>query len=103
VSYQGHKLTLDLKHALIKIGRGEKADIVMQDNIVSRMHAQIERRRDKFVFVDFSFNGSYLLIDGEDEIHLRCEEYLLRDRGSISLGHPHNEDTTVVIEFDCQH
>ena len=100
--HQGAIVTVDSKRPSIKIGRGEKADIVIQDSIVSRMHARIERRRDKYVFVDFSFNGSYILIQGEAEIRLRCEEFVLHDSGSISLGHPHNADNSVVIEFFCQ-
>jgi predicted component of type VI protein secretion system len=41
--------------------------------MASRMHARIERRRDKFVLVDQSSNGTYVRIDGEPEIQLRRE------------------------------
>ena len=36
--------------------------------MASRMHAHIERRRDRFVLVDHSSNGTFLTIDGEPEI-----------------------------------
>jgi hypothetical protein len=96
------KFTVDSKHPSLKIGRGKKADIVSHDNLASRMHATIELRNDEFVFVDISSNGSYILIKGEGEIRLRGEEFVLRGCGSISLGHPHNEDITEIIGFFCQ-
>jgi hypothetical protein len=96
------KFTVDSKHPSLKIGRGKKADIVSHDNLASRMHATIELHNDEFVFVDFSSNGSYILIKGEGEIRLRGEEFVLRGCGSISLGHPHNENLAEIIGFFCQ-
>jgi predicted component of type VI protein secretion system len=43
------------------------------DRKASRLHARIERRRDKFVIVDVSSNGTYCTMDGEPEILLRRE------------------------------
>lgn len=100
--HQGDQFVLDTAHPSITIGRDEQADIVIQDRLASRMHARIERRRDKFVFVDISSNGSYVIINGEAEIQLRREELLLRESGSISLGHPYKKDPTEIIEFLCQ-
>lgn len=100
--HQGDQFILDAAHPSITIGRDEQADIVIQDRRASRMHARIERRRNKFVFVDLSSNGSYVIVNGEAEIQLRREELLLRESGSISLGHPYKKDPTEIIEFFCQ-
>lgn len=100
--HQGETFVVDAAHPSITIGRDEQADIVIQDRRASRMHAKIERRRDKFVFVDISSNGSYVIIKNEAEIQLRREEFVLRESGSISLGHPYIKDPTEVIEFFCQ-
>ena len=100
--HQDKKFTVDSKCPSLKIGRGKKADIVMHDNLASRMHATIELRGDEFVFVDLSSNGSYILLKGESEIRLRHEEFVLRGCGSISLGHPHNENIAEIIGFFCQ-
>ena len=99
--HQGDKFVVDAAHPLLTIGR-EQADIVIQDRRASRMHAKIERRRDKFIFIDLSSNGSYVIINGETEIQLRREELVLRENGSISLGHPYKKDPTEVIEFFYQ-
>lgn len=100
--HQGETFVVDASRPSVTIGRDEKADIVIQDKRASRMHARVERRRDKFVFVDVSSNGSYVIVKGETEIQLRREEFVLRESGSISLGHPYVKDPTEVIEFFCQ-
>lgn len=99
--HQGRELLINAERPSVVIGRGEQADIVIQDRLASRIHARIERRRDKFVFVDQSSNGSYITIKGETEIQLRREEFALHGSGSISLGHPYAKDPSEVIEFFC--
>lgn len=101
VIHQGKVFIVNSATPSITIGRDEDADIVVQDRRASRIHAKIERRRDKFVFVDLSSNGSFILVKGETEIQLRREECVLRESGSISLGHPYLKDPTEVIEFYC--
>src|SRR3989440_10576218 len=71
----------------LTLGRDLQCDIVIGDKMASRMHARIERRRDKFVLVDQSSNGTYVTVDGEKEILVRREELVLRRRGQISFGH----------------
>lgn len=99
--HQGREFMINAERPSVVIGRGEQADIVIQDRLASRIHAKIERRRDKFVFVDQSSNGSYITIKGEAEIQLRREEFALHGNGSISLGHPYAKDPSEVIEFFC--
>jgi predicted component of type VI protein secretion system len=65
------------------------------------MHARIERRRDKFVLIDQSSNGTYVRIDGEPEIQLRREEMILRGRGRVSFGHAHINEADEVLTFSC--
>lgn len=100
--HQGREFMVNAGRPTVTLGRDEQADIVVQDRRASRMHAKIERRRDKFVFIDQSSNGSYVTIKGEGEIQLRREELLLRGNGSISLGHPYSKDPSEVVEFFCE-
>lgn len=99
--HQGQVVMVDARRSTVTLGRDEHADIVIQDRRASRLHAVIERRRDKFVFVDKSSNGSYLTVRGEQELQLRREEFVLRESGSISLGHAYLKDPTEVVEFEC--
>jgi hypothetical protein len=81
-------------------GRDAQSDIVIGDRMASRQHARIERRRDKFVLIDHSTNGTYCTVQGEKEIELRREELTLRGRGRISFGHAYAEDPAETVEFD---
>jgi len=86
----------------VTLGRDPQCDVVITDKMASRMHARIERRRDKFVIVDQSSNGTYVTVDGEREILLRREELILRGKGHISFGHAHQPGTgDAVLRFVC--
>ena len=87
--------------SVFTLGRDPQNDVVIADRMASRMHARIERRRDKFVLVDQSSNGTYVTIEGEREIHLRREELMLRGRGHISFGHAYQTDPAEVVAFSC--
>lgn len=54
--------------------------------MVSRNHARIEKRRDQFVPVDQSTNGTYVMITGREEIALRRSEFVLYGQGVIAFG-----------------
>ncbi|HXU92085.1 MAG TPA: adenylate/guanylate cyclase domain-containing protein [Gallionella sp.] len=99
--HQGSELFINAGRPAVVIGRDEQADIVVEDRRASRIHAKIERRRDKFVLIDQSSNGSYVTIRGENEIQLRREEFVLHGSGSISLGHSYARDPSEVVEFFC--
>ena len=85
----------------LSIGRDPQNDLVIGDRKASRMHAHIERRRDKFVLVDHSSNGTYVTVDNEAEIALRREELVLRGRGRVSFGHAYQDDPSEVLTFIC--
>jgi hypothetical protein len=85
----------------LTFGRDDHNDFVILDRKASRMHARIERRRDKYVLIDHSTNGTFLTVQGEGEVELRREELPLRGRGRIIFGHPALDDpNSDVVEFD---
>jgi class 3 adenylate cyclase len=86
----------------VTLGRDATCDIVLDDRKASRQHAKIERRRDKFVLVDHSSNGTFVQIAGEAEMGLRREELILRRRGRIALGHRTSDQEASVVEFSCE-
>jgi adenylate cyclase len=85
----------------LAIGRDLQNDVVIADRKASRMHAHIERRRDKFVLIDHSSNGTYVTVQGEREIVLRREELLLRSSGQVSFGHAYKDDPSEFLAFSC--
>lgn len=94
-------IQLDAGTSSLTLGRDAQSDVVIADRLASRLHARIERRRDKFVLIDQSSNGTYVTVEGEREILLRREELLLRGRGHISFGHPHQTDPVETLAFAC--
>jgi class 3 adenylate cyclase len=85
----------------LRLGRDAACDIVIVDRRVSRQHARIERRRDKFTLIDESANGTYVAVSGEPEICLRREELVLRASGRICIGHRTGDADAIVVEFYC--
>jgi class 3 adenylate cyclase len=89
-----------LEENVLTFGRDGQNDVVILDRKASRLHARIERRRDKYVLIDHSTNGTFCTVQGEREIELRREELLLRGRGRIIFGHSVDEPGTDIVEFD---
>ncbi len=94
-------IQLNATTSSLTLGRDAQNDVVIADKLASRLHARIERRRDKFVLIDQSSNGTFVTVEGEREIQLRREELLLRGRGQISFGHPCQADPAEILAFAC--
>ena len=99
--YRSRVLVLDDSKKTLVLGREATADLVVPDRMASRVHCEIERRQDKFVLTDRSANGTYLTIDGDQEIVLRREEAMLRHHGVIALGQSQSS-ATERVEFFCE-
>lgn len=96
VRHGGEEKVLDASHGVCSLGRDAASDIIITDRRASRSHARIERRRDKFVLIDQSTNGTYVTFDGEAEFALKREEVILRGKGRISFGHACDAGSEVV-------
>ena len=98
-----HERTLDASHPdPITLGRDGASTIIISDREASRQHARIERRPDRFVLIDHSSNGTYVLVDSESEVWVRREEFVLRGRGRITLGRSIGDPIATVLEFSCE-
>jgi hypothetical protein len=86
----------------ITLGRDGASAIVIGDREASRQHARIERRPDRFVLIDHSSNGTYVLVDNEPEVWVRREEFVLRGRGRIALGRPTADPSVTIVEYFCE-
>jgi len=98
----GKELILGAERDLIRFGRENSSEVVIADRKASREHARIEHRRDKFVLVDISSNGTFVSFHGQPEMEVRREEIVLHGRGSISFGHPYSADPTEVATFEVE-
>jgi adenylate cyclase len=85
----------------ISMGRHSSHGVPLKDPMASRNHAQIERRKDKFVLMDLSSNGTYVCISSGEEFKLRREEMLLHGSGAIAFGHSPRDKDAEVVNFTC--
>jgi len=99
LTHGASELVVEQANATVLLGRDAGCQIVLADRKASRVHARIERRRDKFFLVDQSSNGTFVTFSGEPEIVLRREEVMLRGQGRIVFGHSIGESSGETVEF----
>jgi class 3 adenylate cyclase len=100
LKYRGAEVVRRREKDAVVIGRDPSSGLVVEDDQVSRHHCTIERRGDKFVITDTSSNGTYVTIQGEQEVLLNREEMTLSKRGWIAFGQP-RVAAKESVEFIC--
>ncbi|MFT5393985.1 MAG: adenylate cyclase [Gammaproteobacteria bacterium] len=92
-----HVLKLDLEQSCepVILGRGQKADMIVDDSMASREHARVECRRGKFFIADQSTNGTYVET-AQGLTYLRREEMQINGDGQLALGRVPSEAKEVV-------
>ena len=102
LSWQGREIVVDSARTTFTIGRDEANDLPIASRKASRQHARIEWRRDKFVLFDHSTNGTYVSIDGEPEVLIKHESFVLRGSGVLSVGESAADRAQGLLRFDCR-
>ena len=99
VHHHGNTLLLDETRPVTSIGRLPSSDMVMRDSRCSRIHGTIERRLDRFVFVDRSTNGTFIKFDGQAEILVHRKELSLFGSGLMCFGAPASASGVEQLQF----
>jgi len=86
----------------VTLGRGDDNDLTVKGNLISRLHARIELNRTRFVLIDQSTNGTFILRDDGEEIYVRRDSAQLSGSGVIGLGRVATPGTPLAIEFNCK-
>jgi len=97
--HRGVDMVLDESQPLTRIGRLPKNDLVIRATRCSRQHGRIERRVDRFIYIDQSTNGTFLTSEKQAERLVHGEEILLFGRGILSFGGPASADGAEIIRF----
>jgi class 3 adenylate cyclase len=97
-------LTMELGSGrpVLHMGRGPENEFVIPDPLASRVHARIEFRRDRFLLIDQSLNGTYVQMQGAAEMILRRDEIVLDSSGLISLGKSTAAQQQLCVRFKVQ-
>jgi cell division septum initiation protein DivIVA len=100
--YQGQEVYVDEAHANVNIGRAEENDLVVKGNLISRLHARVEISRNKFMLIDQSTNGTFVLGKDGEEAFVRRDSMQIRGEGLIGLGKAPDSNSSQVIRYDCE-
>lgn len=100
--FQGQELVVDDRHTNVTIGRAEENDVVIKGNLISRVHARIDMRKNRFVLVDESTNGTFIQPDGGEEVYVRRDSAELAGSGVIGMGRVAARGTPLAIEYSCE-
>jgi class 3 adenylate cyclase len=86
ITYNGETYGLGPERPKLTIGRDPDNDVVIPEAVVSSHHAEVVLRGDKFLLVDRSTNGTWVLTDGGDTFRVTREELTLTGSGRILPG-----------------
>lgn len=87
----------------LRLGRDAQCTLVLAGDKVSRVHGRIEFKHQKFVYIDDSKNGSYVLTGAGAELLLkRGESLILAGEGAISPGLPLAQQTGDIVRYSCR-
>src|ERR1700681_3783495 len=100
--YQGQEVIVDDSRTNITMGRAEENDLVVKGNLISRLHARVEVNRNKFMLVDQSTNGTFVLGKDGEEAFVRRDSMQIRGEGLIGLGKAPDSNSCQVIRYACE-
>jgi len=98
--YRGKAFLIDEKTPVLSLGRDLSCKVLVDNRKVSRLHARIERRSDGYYLIDTSTNGSFLTMQGRQEILVRKHEALLDGSGTICFGSSVNDAAAERVDFE---
>ena len=99
IRYMQHRILVDRERPILTIGRGVANHLIVDDPLVSRMHARIELQRNRFMLIDQSTNGTFLKMNAEEPIFLRRDVIQLEGEGLIRLGKKIGEDEQLAVRY----
>jgi adenylate cyclase len=103
VAHGDAEFVLDASRPTLQIGRDPSHGIALRDRMASRLHGRIERRHDKFYYIDLSTNGTYVTLEPDPETTVRRDQITLQGRGTLAFGHSAAEPTAEVVRFSCEY
>ena len=102
LKYGRQRRVVDEHHPHLTLGRQGHNDMIVDYVRVSRSHARIELRHQRFILIDHSSNGSFVDLTDGSGIFVRKDETLLTGRGTISLGRKATPGSPGAIEFSIK-
>jgi predicted component of type VI protein secretion system len=98
LDWQNHRASVSGDAEPLILGAADDAQLTVHRTFTSKNHAYIERRKDDFVLVDHSTNGTFVQTEDEQITFLRRAEMRLWGSGWISLGEPLTSEAAIRFE-----
>jgi len=102
ISFRGKTIVVDDRRKSINLGRSDDNDVVVKGNLISRIHAKVEKHRGKFVLIDQSTNGTFLQDAQGNETFIRRDSSELHGEGLIGLGAAAKAGSPLAIHYTCE-
>ncbi len=99
VRYVDREFILDDTHKELTMGRADENDVAVTGTQISRLHARIEVARDRFLLIDQSTNGTFVINQEGKESFVRRDSVILQGRGYIGLGKLPDPNAPDVIRY----
>lgn len=99
VTLGDERIRVDQWRPTVTAGRSAGCDLVVANKLASRRHLTIKLTRTTFYLIDHSANGTYVTLEGGDEVHLLRGELVLEGAGQIRTGSSRVENPAEVITF----
>ena len=96
---RGNEIVVDEDNPSITLGRAEENDLIIKGNLISRVHARIEIKRNKILIIDQSTNGTFVMTSEGEEQFVRRDSMNLKGDGMIGLGRAAEVNSQNVIKY----
>ena len=99
LSFGDTTIEINDQRKTVVMGRADDNDLVIKGNLISRIHAKVEMRRGRFVLVDQSTNGTFVLTAQGEETFVRRDSTEIDGEGAIGLGKAEKPGASLAIHF----
>ncbi len=82
------------------VGRDERNDVVIAETIVSRYHARVEYRNERFVLTDQSANGTFVVPEEGTATFVHRDSVLLSGKGMLGLGAQPEAEAPITVRYE---
>ena len=96
---RGNEIVVDEDNPSITLGRAEENDLIIKGNLISRVHARIEIKRNKILIIDQSTNGTFVMTSEGEEQFVRRDSMNLKGDGMFGLGGAAEINSQNVIKY----
>jgi len=100
--FQGTDIIIGEGRKTATLGRSDDNDVVVQGNLISRLHARVEVSKDRFTLVDASTNGTFVLTSAGEELYIRRDSAPLIGEGVIGLGRVAQPDSDLAVFYHVE-